>query len=149
MRLFISCGLILLFFVETARTQQSGSDSSGPSTGSGFSGSSTGSGPAPETDCEAIRQLLQVEPECIAGWPILLEQSEQGASRGSCRMRRGNERWNAILDAVRSEAVFCFEGCRDNISESAAAFEECRQQVNKANKCLTTKIKEAENRLCG
>ena len=149
MRFLIFFGLILLFFVETAGTQEVHSD--GPSEGSGFSGPLTGGGPgpAPETDCEAVRQLLQVEPECIAGWTVPHEQSEQGATASGCNMRGGNERWNTIIDAVRSEAVFCFEGCRDNMYESASALEECRQQVNQAKKCLTAKIKEAENRLCG
>ena len=152
MKFLVSFGLIFLFFATAAQTQGSGGAfSATPMSGGGVSGPSTGGGlgPNPETACEAVRMLLQAPPECIAGWPILLEQSEQGASRATCRMHRGNEVWRAVLDAARAQAVFCFEGCGADINQGGAALEECNRQINQAKSCLTEKIEEAETRLCG
>ena len=140
MKFLIFSSVIFLFFMGAVKSQ------GGESLDDGVSGPIDGGpGPAPETDCEAIEMLLEVQSECIAGWPILSE----GGITGSCQMFSGNERWNAMLDAVRSEAVLCFEGCSDDISQGGEAFEDCKEKVKEADQCLTEKMEEAQRRLCG
>ena len=144
-------GFFVLIFSGSAIAQSTGGDGAAPSGGGGVSGpvSPSSHGPAPETSCEAIQMLLKVDnPGCITGLPGLIEANDTGASTSGCRMKKGNGIYNKVLDAVRSEAVFCFDGCDDNAYEGGEALEECNRRIKEARICIQKKLEEAERNIC-
>ena len=141
----------ILIFLGSVTAQNVNSDDVTPSSGGGVSGpiSPSSPGPAPENSCEAIQMLLKIdEPGCITGLPGLIEVSSLGASRSSCSMRRGNDIYNTVLDSIRAEAVFCFEGCDDDAYDGGKATEECNRRIKEAHTCIQEKLEEAERNLC-
>ena len=140
-----------LIFLGSVTAQNVNSDNVSPSSGGAVSGpiSSSSDGPAPEDSCEAIQMLLKFdESGCITGLPGIIEAGNLGISTSSCNMKRGNDIYNAVLDSIRAEAVFCFDGCDDNAYDGGEGTAECNRRIKEANICIQQKLEEAESNIC-